>query len=560
MNQAIARINSRRRDLSLPNQNDDIQLLDPRAGELRPAGPRVDTIATISLGYKAQVGGRPIPKPTRKADSKWLHPHDAEDAPALIRALEAGKHRTLTVSLASDNWSECVQQHYACYSQTALQVYGDADQLTYITKQPVLDKDGEPVLDEKKRPRTEPMHYTVFKADDPEKYARMLKVVKVQTSIYFYLAEWRQEGNAWVPMVVMDGDTGLYRFRTTSEHTVQNLASTFKQIRAITGGHIKGVPLTLGVNFPTVSGPDGTKREIPTCYFRLQPPYEITDVNFRPMLEAAVETGQRLALAAPRMETLEAEQECAPLMPEIVGDSREIDLIARGGRCAAGRYTRIFFAMVKGTNLEGDEARAELMRTYTSDRTDSLAEFLKWSTDEDAEKFIAWVDREMNGDDVESEPEDQPFASDDYERPAGSGDTPNAGHFASKPSIRQSSPRVFVDAQGDEIRTDTGEIVTEDADHAPDTDDMDVLLGFETAAAEPAIDTDEARLAAVDAAADREANELLGRTALSDAPILECLHQACLDREGPPLKAVPGSDPPRCPDHLALDQAGEASA
>lgn len=455
MTHTLARVPNGRSGLALVQNNDDIKVLDPQSGDLRESGPRVDTLATVSLGYKTDKG---YPAASRENDERWLHPHDADDAPALLEALAAGGYRRLTISLASDEWGEIVQQHHAAYSMSALQVYGDDKSLTYITRQPTIDPHtGEQAKDDKGKLLWEPLHVTVCKADDAEMYARMLKITKVQTSIYFYLAEWTDTENGWLPEVVMDGDTGLYRLRTTGSHTVDNLASTVKQIRSMTGGFIKGVPLTLSVSFPEVAGPDGKKRKVPVCTFRLQPPYRITGVNFRPMLEAAVNEGQALALPAPSRERLEDEEQAEPLMPDIVtADEQEVALLARGGRCPVARYTRIFFSMTRGTELEGDDARARTVSAYTNGRTGSLAELLHWSTDEEAQAFIAYVDEQLNGPD---DPERPSMPTNEYERlyePAYRDDT--SPLTTPPPSIRQ---RQQVQPDGSLVDTSSGEIVHE---------------------------------------------------------------------------------------------------
>jgi hypothetical protein len=453
MTNSLARVPDGRSGVTLVHGNDDITVLDPQSGDLRESGPRVDTIATVSLGYKSEKG---YPVASREKDERWLHAHDADDAPALLDALKAGNYRHLTISLASDSWGEIVQQHHAAYSASALQVYGDHEALTYITRQPTMDpRTNEQAKDDKGALLWEPLHVTVKKADDPEMYARMLKICKVQTSIYFYLAEWTQTDDGWLPQVVMDGDVGLYRLRTTGTHTVENLASTVKQIRGITGGFIKGVPLTLSVSFPEVSGPDGKKRKVPVCTFRLQPPYRITGVNFRPMLEAAVTEGQALALPAPSRERMEDEEHIEPLMPDVVtADEQEVALLARGGRCPVGRYTRIFFSMTRGTELDGDDARARLVRTYSNGRTASLAELLHWSTDEEAQAFIAYVDEQLNGPE-DPQPERPAMPSNEYERLHAPYEdlSPLASPL---PSIRQ---RQQVQPDGSVVDTTSGEIV-----------------------------------------------------------------------------------------------------
>lgn len=469
MTHTLARMPSGRSGLALVRDNDDIKIFDPHTGEMRDPGKRVDTIATLSLGYKGEKG---IPVITREVDERWLHPHDADDAPELIDALKRGQYRRLTISLPSDDWGDFCQQHPAAYTASKLKIYGDDTTLFYIGRQKVIDPHtGEQAVNAKDEPIWEVVHVPILKAKQPELYTRMLKETKPQISIYFYLAEWAQTPDGWLPQVVMDGNVGMYRLRTTSLHTIENLASTVKQIRALTKcggamcgdvqcrGHIKGVPLTLSVGFPEVADPGGSKRKVPVCTFRLQPPYKVTPVMFAPMLEAAVNQGQMLALQAPAVETMEDEERSAPVDPGVIAtDEREIDLIARGGRCPVGRYTRIFFSLVKDTEFGSDTARAQLVADYTDNRTPSLSELLHWSTDEEAQAFIAYVDEQLNGPD-DPEPERPEIRNDEYERLYSAAYQEPAHPLTTPPpSIRQ---RQQTQPDGSVVDTLSGEVLQE---------------------------------------------------------------------------------------------------
>lgn len=423
----------------------DVQILTKREGLVAPR-KRINPVATISLGYKTEKG---YPQPTRKGDARYIHVHDAEPR-QLIQALDRRSHKSLTISLAGDTWPEFVQQRYALYSQTALQVYGDDDALAFIHWQYKTDAEGKPVQavdSETKQPRTnedgspvfvkEPLHVSIKKSEEPERYAKAREAVDVHSSIYFYLAEW--EGNqtdGYSPRIVFDGEGGMYRIRSSSQHTIDNLTAAIEEVRRHTGGPLCGVPLELTVDFPEVADPWGRKREIPVFSFRFRPPFRYTAQVLRPMLEAGLQEGSSLALPAPRAETLEAELggdayegdsieaeareipvEARPV--EVAATDEDIQRLEGGGRCDPKKYEARYFAAVRGTPLEGDAQRAELVERYTKGQMDSLARLLSFSTIEDADRFIGWVLDQLPDQEPDHEPERAKMPADEYERTYG---------------------------------------------------------------------------------------------------------------------------------------------
>ena len=328
-------------------------------------------------------------------------------------------------------------------------------------------------------------------------YERMRKQCKVMTSIYFYLAEW--EGNdtdGYTPRIVFDGDVGKYRLRTTSQHTLDNLASAVKDVRDHTGGPLMGVPLSLTVKFPEVVGPDGTKRVIPSASFRLRPPYRITGQPLQRMLTSAVQEGQALALPAPRRETLESEEWTDAVDPEVTAPSDAlVDVMAEGGRCNAEKYRAAFFALVADTPYENARERAALIRLWCEydgrNETDSLRVLLEQSTNEQAIAFINWIRERVDYREavakVDATPSRPPIEPElvpagEYERLHGSEEAEPA---AVVPSIRQ---RLERQPSGELTNVDTGEIVesapakpveptpqpaAENSTAEPDDDDFD---------------------------------------------------------------------------------------
>jgi hypothetical protein len=67
-------------------------------------------------------------------------------------------------------------------------------------------------------------------------------------------------------------------------------------------------------------------------------------------------------------------------------------------RCDAAFFTRKWHASVKGTRFEEDGVRAKFIAWYSDNATESLSEWLKDATADDAEALIAtikeWIERE----------------------------------------------------------------------------------------------------------------------------------------------------------------------
>lgn len=455
--------------LMVPDDNSDIQILDPHTGELRESGEREDTVATISLGYKVKGPNGSYPQATKEKDARWIHVSGTRGAPALEEALAAKGNRSLTISFPGDTWGEIVQQHFAAYSASRLLVYGDHEKLTYIELFPKLDREGKPVIDRDRKPVMDSRHIDVYKAEEPEKYAKMLKASKAMFSVYFLLADWVKVGEGWVPEVETNR---LYRLRTNSPHTMDNLAAAIKRLRSQTNQVVRGIPLELGVEFPEVADGTGHKRLIPSFVFRLDPPFRVTDVNFRPMLSQAVETGKRLALPKPEIETIDVEYRETPTgdIDEVEDDdAREVALIARGGPCNANRYTRQYFSAVNGTRYATDEGRAELISEYSHRSTASLAELLQWSTKEDAEAFMTWVKAKVGPSaPTPTTPDGSPSGNDEYERLY-----PVDREPVQAAPARASAPVRVEESAGKLVETSTGEIVG-------DAPESEAPLPFET--------------------------------------------------------------------------------
>jgi hypothetical protein len=168
------------------------------------------------------------------------------------------------------------------------------------------------------------------------------------------------------------------------------------------------------------------------------------------MLAAGIQEGQALALPAPRLETIEdelgqdpyegdsieAEGRAVPIAvgghrdtsaapsPEVVAEptAEDVERLEAGGMCDPRAYERRYFAAVRGTPLEGEQARKQLVYEYTKGAhepyTDSLATLLGRSTIPEADAFLAWVLDQLP-DEPEPGPETFKATGDDYERTYG---------------------------------------------------------------------------------------------------------------------------------------------
>lgn len=352
--------------------------LDPYAGGLACDGPRIEALATISCGYRAESRqeGRPgLPRASRRDDERQIHLKDPQGrAPGLRAALEASGGRSLLIAFPLDDPNAFIQQRFTRYSQTRLEAYGDAQSVTWIDPG-----------DAKATPPKDPSHRT-FPIGD-ERYERLVKTCKADTRIYFALAEWGEEG----PEVVFPDGLGLYAIRTTSRHSVRSIQQTLEYTRQFTRGRIAGMPFVLEVDYREVAGPDGSKRTIPVWTITTRPPQGIrlSSRTFQGMATAALSQGAALMLPAPTELTLEDAEREGPAADVEEPTEEELGLLGRGGTCDARFYEAAWFARVKDTSLGSDEARAAFLRDYTRGATDSLGAFLARATEEEAAALIA---------------------------------------------------------------------------------------------------------------------------------------------------------------------------
>lgn len=376
-----------------------VGLLKPYKADAVTTAPRVDALATISAGTKKpSQNGRLIPSASRDGT---IYVHDEGGrAPGLVKVLEERGGKSLTIALVSNNPSDILQQRFAAYSASRLLAYGDERAITVLKAR---TRNGQEI---KKQDGTVEIDRDVVHADDPE-FANVAAGCKAQSSLYFALAKWEDgQPKLWFP----DG-LGLYRLRFTSLNSAENIKGSLAYVASLTGGKVAGIPLELAIVNREVSAPDGSRRTVPVWTLVLQPPetIELGPGQVRAILERGLEQAQSLALPAPRSETLEiADAEGADIdLDSAVIDAEGVPNFSsdnvrklRGGGPCDPRYLRDnWFAAVKGSPLDSDEARRTFLFFYTEGKFESLAEFGMHATRRDVDELLVtandWIKAEM---------------------------------------------------------------------------------------------------------------------------------------------------------------------
>jgi len=364
---------------------DSFAVLDIYAGGIAHEAPRVESLATISAGYRGKSDGNRPGSPQRSRDGT-IYLHDATGrAPGLKRALDQSGGKRLTISFPFDDPSRFIHCRFMSYTATELQAFGDEHYLMVLVPG---------------------RGYQRVDAGSSE-YEDWLKRCKVSVSVYFVLAEWGPDG----PEIVFpDGVGAYYRLRFTSRHSLRSILAGLRSIGQFTQGRIAGVPFDLAIDYREAADATGKKRTIPVWSLASKPPggRRLTSRNFNDVMTLALEQGAALMLPMPTPPTL---QDALAELPDedldesiidgvVVGDvsDRELELIQRGGRCNAEHWRGLFFSAVRGTEFDGDEspARAAWLREYTKGRTDSLAEYLHWSTEREAQAMVVAASDELN--------------------------------------------------------------------------------------------------------------------------------------------------------------------
>jgi hypothetical protein len=346
---------------------------------------RTEALAIISAGFRGPSRGDRPGLPQRSKDGKIIL-HDAmRRAPALERALEQQGQKRLTIAFPFDNPNEFIKWNYKEYSASELLAFGDDTHLM--------------ILDSGKG-------YRRVEAGTPEFVERLAKC-KVSVFVYFCLARWTSDG----PEISFDDGTGaFYCLRFTSRNSLRSILAGLKGVARFTQGRIAGVPFDLSIDYRQTAGKDGKRQTIPVWSIVCKPPdgHRLTSRNFSEVMTMAIEQGAALQLPALPSPTL---QDALSELPDddldeaivegaVVGEvsDRELELIQRGGRCDADHWRALFFSAVRHTEFDGDESpeRAAWLRVHTKDRTDSLAEFLHWATEREAQAMVVAANDELN--------------------------------------------------------------------------------------------------------------------------------------------------------------------
>lgn len=363
-----------------------VGLLKPHAHGISEEPLRIDALATISAGRKMERNGKSYPQVSRDGT---IHISDASGrAPGLAAELKRRGGKSLTIAVVSNNPSDVLQQRFAVYSTTRLLAYGNEKGVTVIHVRDVQGPDGKVV------PEAIRKHYPA----GSDKYAEAVEKCKVQTSFYFVLARWDEQGN---PKLVFPDGLGFYRLRFTSLNSAENIRSQLAYIASLplTGGRIAGIPLELSIDYRDVAGPDGSRRNVPVWTLVLRPPstIELDVAATTRILERGMAQAEGLALPMPRLETFEdAEVEGPDIdldQAVIEGEARtvspdEVRHLRDGGKADPDWLIRQYFAGAGRTSLRDDEGRERFLLAFTGGKTGSLAEFAATATRRQSEDLL----------------------------------------------------------------------------------------------------------------------------------------------------------------------------
>ncbi len=363
---------------------DAFAVLDVYAGGISDEPPRVEALATISAGYRGKPRGDKPGLPQRSTDGTiYLHDPNGR-APGLKRALDASGGKRLTVAFPFDDPARFIHCRFMAYSATELLAFGDDAHLMVLVPG---------------------RGYRRVEAGT-DRYLEWVAKSKVSVSVYFCLAEWGPDG----PEIVFpDGVGAYYRLRFTSRHSLRSILAGLRSIGQFTRGRVAGVPFDLAIDYREVADATGRKRVIPVWSIASKPPggHRLTSRNFNDVMALALEQGAALMLPPPPEPTFEealAEGPSDDLDDAVVEgvavgapSDRELDLIARGGRCNAEYFRSMFFMVVRGTDLDGEEseARAQWFRLYTGGKHEGLATFLADATEKDAQAMVLAVNESL---------------------------------------------------------------------------------------------------------------------------------------------------------------------
>ena len=370
----------------------DLAILKPFQTSTEPGPVRADALATISAGFKVpRKDGRGFfPKPSR--DGRIFLTDPEGRAPAL-EALLAEDPSRLQIAVVSNNPREVLQQRYAGYTATRLEMYGDEHRMVVI--EAVLDERNQPIKQQDGTIKTVRHEYLAGTSE----YAEAKAACKANYSLYFCLARW----NGNTPEMFFPDGLGLYRLRTTSHNSAENFRAALAYAASVNGGRVAGIPFTLRIVQREVSAPDGSRRKVPVWTMTLQPPQTLVLVpsSLREMLDQASdqakmmlrpptpsdETEEMLALEGPASDEWEEDA------PTGLSENDFARLMSGGGLCNADYWRAAFFRVVADSPLHDDEGRAAFMSAFTGGKFSSLARYLAQASTADAMRLVHDAER-----------------------------------------------------------------------------------------------------------------------------------------------------------------------
>lgn len=326
----------------------------------------MDNLATVSAGFKREDG---VPVVSRDGT---IHISDPEGrAPGLAKILAENGRKHLTIAVPSNNWRDFIQMTFRKETKTTLQAFGDAESITEL-----IPVDG----------GKSPARRVVHAAGSPG-YEQLKAECKVSTSITFILADYAPDGTIFYPF---PDSIGTYRLRTTSEHTAENLINCLKLIAQLNRGQVAGIPITTRLSYPQKTNPAGVKGKAPVWVFGVkQPPGMMLTSKNLPQLAAGAAEAIGLSLPA-----LPPGEDIDDVIEEI--SATKLNALTTG--VDPDKVRRTFFAIVKGTRWDSDEARAHFLDGYTDGAFNSLAKFLETATPESADELLAAIQEQIDED------------------------------------------------------------------------------------------------------------------------------------------------------------------
>lgn len=369
--------------------------------------PRPEWLATISAGYKKKVQGRDGKEfeiPVVERDG-IIHIQDGDElkAPGLVRALEEGGGKKLTIAFTADpiirsdgfvDVSPLIVQRLVRYSRTALEVFGDATKLTHVTTEKTGSDTAKAVFN---------THYVGSK-----EYAALVKTCKPETSVLFVLVRGVAEDR---PRMYWPDTFGCYRIRFTGRNSGRSIVGKIIETLPFTGGHVLGIPFELTLGTRNVAGNDPklgwARHDIPIWQIgmALPPGAEMEPRLFRKVVDRSISEGQILrSLPAPTYTVEHALLEAPRVIDDEYDDESSIDAAALEGLmsndppCDAVSYRGAWHSGVKDdVLLSTEEGRHAFVKRFTSElwkdqpekQTESLERFLSIARESEASKLIA---------------------------------------------------------------------------------------------------------------------------------------------------------------------------